>query len=142
MGRTLSDRVEEADAVCECVFLWWLTVWQSEPRCCTYPQLFSSLIRDTWACWFRSEHEMLIVMDYLERGSLAEVLQDSSLQLDAQVKRTMALDAARGMLYLHSLSPPVLHRDLKVDPPEPLTPVSLGFIVRTAQRQARVRDAS
>jgi hypothetical protein len=41
--------------------------------------------------------EMLIVMDYMERGSLAEVLIDKDIELSWQVRRQMALDAARGM---------------------------------------------
>lgn len=41
-----------------------------------------------------------------------------AVQADAAVltwsrRLYMALDAAKGMLYLHSQSPPVLHRDLK-----------------------------
>jgi hypothetical protein len=41
--------------------------------------------------------EMFIVMDYMERGSLAEVLIDKELELSWQIRRQMALDAARGM---------------------------------------------
>jgi len=57
--------------------------------------------------------EMLIVMEFLSRGSLTDVLQDPAVDLPDGLKRNMALQAAKGMLYLHSLRPPVLHRDLK-----------------------------
>jgi serine/threonine protein kinase len=57
--------------------------------------------------------EMLLVMEFLQQGSLNEVLLDPAVELADARKLQMALDAARGMLYLHTLTPPVLHRDLK-----------------------------
>ena len=39
--------------------------------------------------------------------------QDIMAELDWTKRLNMALDAAKGMLYLHSRSPVVLHRDLK-----------------------------
>lgn len=39
--------------------------------------------------------------------------QDIRAELDWPKRLNMALDAAKGMLYLHSRSPTVLHRDLK-----------------------------
>ena len=57
--------------------------------------------------------EMLLVMEYMARGSLSDVLGDASISLPPKQKASMALEAARGMLYLHTLKPPVLHRDLK-----------------------------
>ncbi len=45
----------------------------------------------------RVRQEMFIVMDYMERGSLAEVLIDKETELTWQIRRQMALDAARGM---------------------------------------------
>ncbi|KAJ1489746.1 kinase-like domain-containing protein, partial [Baffinella frigidus] len=57
--------------------------------------------------------EMLLVMEYLQHGSLNEVLLDFNIALTDKRKQQMALDAAKGMLYLHTLLPPVLHRDLK-----------------------------
>ena len=98
--------------------------------------------------------EMLIVMEYMARGSLSDVLNDRTIPLSEAVRVTMAIEAARGvavcvcvcvcvsvsvsvsvslsvflslslslyiyalgvhtgMVYLHTLKPPVLHRDLK-----------------------------
>jgi hypothetical protein len=54
-----------------------------------------------------------IVTEFMPRGSLYDVLHDESLVLDWQLLKTMAVDAARGMEYLHSADPPVLHRDFK-----------------------------
>ena len=58
-----------------------------------------------------------IVTEYLEQGSLADILYGPK-KLPADVWTydlilTCALQAARGMLYLHSHSPPICHRDLK-----------------------------
>lgn len=61
-----------------------------------------------------------VVTEYCSRGSLYDLLQaakaDPSLagQLDWSRRLGLALDAAKGMLYLHSHKPPIIHRDLKV----------------------------
>lgn len=52
------------------------------------------------------------------RGSLFDVLRAASASQGASLpwarRLNMALDAAKGMLALHSHSPPIIHRDLKV----------------------------
>ena len=48
----------------------------------------------------------------LARGSLYSVLH-SDEALDGDMKLGIALDTAKGMEYLHGLSPPIVHRDLK-----------------------------
>ena len=61
-----------------------------------------------------------IVTEYCSRGSLTAVLRAARADPAAAAGLTwgrrlgMALDAAKGMLYLHSRSPPIIHRDLKV----------------------------
>ena len=40
-------------------------------------------------------------------------LQTVALELDWRRRLRLALDAAKGMHYLHTRQPPVLHRDLK-----------------------------
>jgi serine/threonine protein kinase len=64
-----------------------------------------------------SKRTVCIITEYLEQGSLADILYGPS-RLPAEVWSyelilTCALQAARGMLYLHSHSPPICHRDLK-----------------------------
>jgi len=49
---------------------------------------------------------------YEERGSLHKVLR-TKLDLKWKLLLRMAIDAARGMTYLHLCKPPIIHRDLK-----------------------------
>lgn len=52
------------------------------------------------------------VMEMLEHGSLQSYLEKSP-PLSSLTRRKIARDIASGIAYLHSLTPPVLHRDLK-----------------------------
>ncbi|KAL3138899.1 hypothetical protein ABBQ32_005722 [Trebouxia sp. C0010 RCD-2024] len=60
-----------------------------------------------------------VVTEFCARGSLTDVLRKaasdpvSAQQLDWRKRITMALDAAKGMLQLHSHPDAILHRDLK-----------------------------
>ena len=54
-----------------------------------------------------------IVMEYMSRGALATILQRNSIALTNSQQIRFALDAAKGMRFLHSRRPPRIHRDLK-----------------------------
>jgi hypothetical protein len=60
-----------------------------------------------------------VVTEYCSRGSLYDLLRAArgapalARQLDWPRRLGVALDAAKGMLYLHSHKPPIVHRDLK-----------------------------
>ncbi|KAL9441043.1 hypothetical protein AB3S75_019669 [Citrus x aurantiifolia] len=54
-----------------------------------------------------------IVTEFLPRGSLYRLLHRHNNQLDERRRLRMALDAARGMNYLHNCTPVIVHRDLK-----------------------------
>lgn len=60
-----------------------------------------------------------IVTEFCARGSLTDVLRGAKASpakasmLDWSRRLNMALDAAKGMLYLHNHAPPIIHRDLK-----------------------------
>lgn len=60
-----------------------------------------------------------VVTEYCSRGSLYDLLKNAdedtiiSRELTWHRRLGMLLDAAKGMLYLHSHKPPIIHRDLK-----------------------------
>lgn len=54
-----------------------------------------------------------LVIEYCERGSLRSIIQQQPALLDPARCRRLAVDAARGMRFLHTQAPPQVHRDLK-----------------------------
>ncbi|CAN8256586.1 unnamed protein product [Cochlearia groenlandica] len=54
-----------------------------------------------------------ILTEYLPRGSLYRLLHRPNHQIDEKRRMRMALDVAKGMNYLHTSHPTVVHRDLK-----------------------------
>lgn len=57
---------------------------------------------------------LAIVSEYMARGSLFRLLhRGGSRPLPPKLQRSVAVSVARGMAYLHSRSPPLLHLDLK-----------------------------
>ena len=54
-----------------------------------------------------------LVLEYCTRGSLWSVLQNHEIDLKWEDRKKIALDKAKGVFYLHSFNPPILHRDLK-----------------------------
>ena len=65
------------------------------------------------SCNSNNESGQYIITEYMPRGSLYDILHDSSIILDWELIKTMALDAIKGLEFLHSSSPPVLHGDFK-----------------------------
>ncbi|XP_039133373.1 probable leucine-rich repeat receptor-like protein kinase At5g49770 [Dioscorea cayenensis subsp. rotundata] len=59
--------------------------------------------------------EQMLVYEYLPNGTLRESLSGmSGIRLDWKKRLWIALDAARGLSYLHFLAdPPIVHRDIK-----------------------------
>ena len=56
-----------------------------------------------------------IISEFVARGSLRDLLSDRSQSISTGLKLKFALDVATGMHFLHTLSPPRVHRDLKCD---------------------------
>uniref|UniRef100_A0ACD5XEC2 Uncharacterized protein n=1 Tax=Avena sativa TaxID=4498 RepID=A0ACD5XEC2_AVESA len=54
-----------------------------------------------------------IVTEYVPRGSLYHLLHRTHCLLDEAQRLKMALDVAKGMNYLHTSIPTIIHRDLK-----------------------------
>ncbi|KAF5207585.1 Serine/threonine-protein kinase EDR1 [Thalictrum thalictroides] len=54
-----------------------------------------------------------ILTEFLPRGSLYRLLHRPNLQIDEKRRLRMALDVVKGMNYLHTSHPTIVHRDLK-----------------------------
>ncbi|MCD9638311.1 hypothetical protein HAX54_022186 [Datura stramonium] len=54
-----------------------------------------------------------ILTEFLPRGSLYKLLHRPNLQIEEKKRMRMALDVAKGMNYLHTSNPIIVHRDLK-----------------------------
>jgi serine/threonine protein kinase len=57
--------------------------------------------------------EPLLVMEYMGRGSLHDLLHNETLPLDGNVVLRLLRDVVSGIEFLHSASPPILHNDIK-----------------------------
>ncbi|KAG8381814.1 hypothetical protein BUALT_Bualt05G0012000 [Buddleja alternifolia] len=56
---------------------------------------------------------MSILTEFLPRGSLYKLLHKPNIHIDEKMRIKMALDVAKGMNYLHTSNPIIVHRDLK-----------------------------
>ena len=56
-----------------------------------------------------------IVAEFMHRGSVRDLLDNKSQQLDFHMIKKIAVDVAQGMDFLHNLVPPRIHCDLKSD---------------------------
>jgi serine/threonine protein kinase len=56
---------------------------------------------------------LYLVMEYCKGGTLFDFLHKKKQPLSWEQKRKMVLDIAKGMVFLHECSDPVIHRDLK-----------------------------
>ncbi len=59
---------------------------------------------------FCAAPEMCIISEYMARGSLYSIMRaQDGRPLEPKLQRTVAISVARGMAYLHSRTPPILH---------------------------------
>eukprot|EP01018_Ginkgo_biloba_P017159 Gb_40239 [translate_table: standard] len=59
------------------------------------------------------DHVHVILFLMIELGSLYRLIHRPNLQIDEKRRLRMALDVAKGMNYLHTSNPTIVHRDLK-----------------------------
>jgi hypothetical protein len=63
---------------------------------------------------FSTDGNRFIVLEYCARGSLDKILEDRKTPLPWSRRLELALDAAQGLLYLHTIQPVcIVHRDIK-----------------------------
>ena len=61
----------------------------------------------------QSDKEICICMEFMPLGSLYRILHQSDSSFSRKRIKSICLDTARGMNYLHQQHPPIVHRDLK-----------------------------
>ena len=54
-----------------------------------------------------------LLTEFMSKGCLFNVLEDNSISIDWHLKLRIITDIAKGMVYLHTRSPPIIHRDIK-----------------------------
>ena len=52
-------------------------------------------------------------MEYMELGSLHDLLHNETMVLDAELIMPILCDVSQGVRFLHAAQPPVIHGDLK-----------------------------
>lgn len=62
---------------------------------------------------FHSNNDISLLSEYCEKGPLQRLIYDKHFDLKYTFVMKFSLDATQGLAYLHSRSPPILHRDLK-----------------------------
>ena len=60
-----------------------------------------------------STNTPFIVIEYMENGSVRDLLDKVETDITEQQKLSFCVDVARGMRFLHTRNPPRIHRDLK-----------------------------
>eukprot|EP00026_Physarum_polycephalum_P005873 Phypoly_transcript_05912.p1 GENE.Phypoly_transcript_05912~~Phypoly_transcript_05912.p1 ORF type:complete len:446 (+),score=31.19 Phypoly_transcript_05912:139-1476(+) len=70
-----------------------------------------------------------LVTEFLPRGDLHKIIHDKTIKLEKSLMKSILIDVSRGMTYLHSSNPVVIHRDLKSHNGKPLPFWQFLFIV-------------
>ena len=82
-----------------------LTIWSSLKH--------PNIVLFIGACIDPTNSSILIVSEFMHNGTLNDIFQKKKISLDWKTKLKITSQIASAMSYLHSRSPPLLHRDLK-----------------------------
>ena len=56
----------------------------------------------------------LLVMEFMQHGSLRDLLSNLTFPLDPEQTLPLIRDILQGVRFLHAANPPIIHGDLKV----------------------------
>ena len=59
------------------------------------------------------DYNIYIISELLPRKSLDEYIQENKNQIKIEQKVSLLLEIATAIYYLHTLTPPIIHRDIK-----------------------------
>jgi len=59
------------------------------------------------------KHEPMLIMEYMDHGSLYDLLHNDSMVVEGEIVLPILRDIAQGVRFLHAASPQVIHGDLK-----------------------------
>lgn len=59
------------------------------------------------------KNELWLILEYMAKGTILDVLHCSERKVSLSEKLRLAVEAAKGLRYLHAQHPPVIHRDIK-----------------------------
>ena len=59
------------------------------------------------------KEEPLLVMEYMDHGSLRDILNNETMLVDGELLLPILRDIAQGIRFLHAASPQIVHSDLK-----------------------------
>ncbi|CAB9506309.1 activated protein kinase catalytic subunit alpha-1 [Seminavis robusta] len=80
-------------------------------------RLISSLrhqcITTAVGAYMNSSGDPMLVMEYMQHGSLYDILHNNTMVLEGPMLLQMVGDIAQGVRFLHACKPPVIHCDLK-----------------------------
>lgn len=54
-----------------------------------------------------------MIMEFIPNGDLFHFLHKSTTNLSWRMTLKICLDIAKGLHYMHSISPPIIHRDIR-----------------------------
>ena len=65
------------------------------------------------AIFDKNDSEPALVMECMSRGSLYDILHNTTVAIDGNILLPILQDVCRGVRFLHCADPPILHGDLK-----------------------------
>lgn len=79
----------------------------------TLSKLRHPCITTVMGCVVDQKEEPMLVMEYMQYGSLFDLLHNNTIAVDGEFISPILQDIARGARFLHAADPPIIHGDLK-----------------------------
>jgi guanylate cyclase len=80
---------------------------------CLFTFMLTRTINKIIGAVISKKEEPLLVMEYMDHGSLYDLLHNETMTIEGEVVLPILRDIAQGVRFLHASSPQVIHGDLK-----------------------------